>query len=90
MALQETYEPALDPVIAAVWDQVEAGQREGEIKGQRKVLKRMLGRRFGVLSPQAIACIDQASVSDLEAMELRVLTASTLDEALGRPAPRAS
>jgi len=90
MALQETYEPALDPEIAALWDQFEAGQREGEIKGQRKLLKNQLSQRFGVLSPQAIACIDQASARELEAMGSRVLTASTLDEALGRPAPRVS
>jgi hypothetical protein len=59
------------------------GERNGELKGQRKVLKRQLGQRFGVLPPDAIARIDSASIEDLEAMELRVLTAATLEEAIG-------
>jgi hypothetical protein len=98
MALQDTIEPVYDPDMAAVWEQYEAGERQGElkgelkgeIKGQRKVLKRLLGQRFGVLDPQAIARIDGASVSDLEGMELRVLTAATLEEALGKPDSNAS
>lgn len=92
MALQDTLEPVFDPEMQAIWEQFEAGERqgilkgklEGELDGQRKMLKRQLGQRFGALPPQAIARIDSAAASDLEAMELRVLAAPTLDEVLGK------
>jgi hypothetical protein len=106
MALQDTIEPALDPEMRAIWEQFEAGERQGimkgkvegeidgeikgEIKRQRKTLKRLLGQRFGVLPVQAIARIDGAAIDDLEAMELRVLTAPTLEEVLGTPIDPAS
>jgi hypothetical protein len=59
------------------------GELRGELKGQRKVLKRLFGQRFGVLPPDVIARIDTASAEALDAMDLRVLTAATLEEALG-------
>ncbi|MBK9259461.1 MAG: hypothetical protein IPM54_06445 [Polyangiaceae bacterium] len=37
-----------------------------------------------------LARIDAASAAELEAMELRVLSASTLDEVLGSPTPGSS
>jgi hypothetical protein len=102
MALEDTLEPVYDPDLAAIWEQYEAGERQGELKGElrgelkgelkalRKMLKRQLGQRFGVLSSHAIARIDSASVGDLDAMELRVLTAATLDEVLAQPGDQAS
>ena len=51
-------------------------------------MKRQLGERFGVLSPDVTARIDAASMEDLDAMGSRVLTATTLDEALGTPAQK--
>lgn len=86
MALQDTLEPVLDPEMAAIFEQYEAGERQG----QRKMLKRLLGQRFGVLSPHAVARIDGSSVGELELMELRVLTAPTLDEVLGHPVDQTS
>jgi hypothetical protein len=59
------------------------GELRGELQGQRKVLKRLFGQRFGVLPPDVIARIDTASAEALDAMDLRVLTAATLEEALG-------
>jgi len=93
-ALEDTIEPVLYQPIAEIWDQYEAGERQGEIKGelkgQRKTLKRQLRQRFGVLSAHAVARIDSASIDDIEAMELRVLTAPTLDEVLGKLVDSAS
>jgi hypothetical protein len=66
------------------------GELQGELKGQRKVLKRQFGQRFGVLPPEVIARIDTASAEALDAMDLRVLTAATLEEALGSLAPTRS
>ncbi len=94
MALQDTSEPVFDPEMQAVWEQFEAGERQGKLKGeidgQRKTLKRLLGQRFGVLSAHATVRIDSASVGELEAMELRVLAAPTLEEVLGKPIDSAS
>jgi hypothetical protein len=92
MALQGTLEPVLDPEMAAIWEQFEAGERQGRLQGrldgqldgQRMVLKRLLAQRFGVLPASAVAYVEAATSKDLEAMELRVLTAPTLDEVLGK------
>lgn len=61
------------------------GQLKGQLEGQRKLLKRLLGQRFGTLSPEAIARIEAAASDDLEAIGLRVFTATTLEEVLGKP-----
>ena len=58
---------------------------EGELNGERKLLKRQLRQRFGTLSPEAIARIEAAPLDDLEAIGLRVFTATTLEEVLGAP-----
>lgn len=68
----------------------EQGVREAELKGKRDTLKLMLGQRFGVLPAEAVGRIDTASAGDLDAITLRVLTAATLDEALGTPAKKPS
>jgi predicted transposase YdaD len=59
--------------------------RKGERKGERTILLRQLGQRFGTLSPDVLARVDAAASSEIEAMALRVLTAKTLDEVLGKP-----
>jgi hypothetical protein len=66
------------------------GELRGELKGQRKLLKRLLGQRFGTLSPEAIARIEAAASDDLEAIGLRLFTATTLEEVLGKPTNEAS
>jgi hypothetical protein len=61
------------------------GDLKGELKGQRRLLQRLLGQRFGTLSPEAIARIEAAALDDLEAIGLRAFTATTLEEVLGKP-----
>ncbi len=87
--LQEVIEPQLDPEMVAVWTQFEAGEKkgrlEGELKGRRTMLRRLLTQRFGTLSPENIARLESASLEDLDAMTLRVLTAASADEVLAEP-----
>lgn len=61
------------------------GQREGKREGQRLLLERLLNQRFGTLPSEAITRLRAATSSDLEAIGLRIFTAATLDEALGKP-----
>lgn len=55
---------------------------EGKLEGERNLLLRLLGQRFGLLPALVTKRISSASGKALEAMSLRVLTASTLDEVL--------
>lgn len=59
---------------------IERGRREGE----KAVLLRQLGQRFGALPVDAVASVHAATPSDLEEMLSRVLTAPTLDDVLGK------
>jgi hypothetical protein len=94
MALEDTSEWVLDPDIAAVWRDYDEGKRQGEIDGeimgQRKMLKRLLDQRFGVLPADAIRHVFGVSVYNLDGMIQRVLTAPTLDEVMGWPIDPAS
>ena len=56
---------------------------EGEAKGRAALVMRLLVSRFGQLPQQADARIAQASVEELDQIGERLLTAQTLDEALG-------
>lgn len=100
MALQDVFEPVLDPEMSALWDRYEEGkviarraerrgERRGIVKGKVKTLERLLTLRFGPLSPDAVARLKTATPVDLEGIELRVLTAATLDETLGMPTKHA-
>jgi len=84
MALQDMIEPMLDPEMMALWEQFEAGERKGKLDGERTVLLRLLGQRFGTLPPSAIARIEAATMLELDAMTLRVLTAGSVEEVLGQ------
>jgi hypothetical protein len=95
MALQQAVGNSIaDEILFGAERRYEQGVRdaklEGELKGQRKLLKRQLGQRFGTLSPEAIARIEAAASDDLEAIGLRVFTATTLEEVLGKPTNEAS
>jgi hypothetical protein len=59
------------------------GEQRGIVKGKVATLERLLTLRFGPLSKGALARLQKASMEDLEGIELRVLTAVTLEEALG-------
>jgi hypothetical protein len=81
--LKEFIEPQLDPEMVALWTEFEAGEKKGELKGMRASLQRQLTHRFGPLSSEHLARIENASLTDLDVMSLRVLTAGSIDEVLG-------
>jgi hypothetical protein len=64
------------------------GKAEGEHEGRASLITRLLERRFGRLSAGTLARIVAASIDDLDAIGERLLSAQTLEEALGPP-PRA-
>ena len=53
---------------------------QGREEGERKVILRLLGKRFGPLPPWATERISALSAADLEQVELRLLDASSLEE----------
>ena len=56
------------------------GRVEGRVEGERTLLQRLLRRRFGLLTPEAAARVERASIPDLESWAENVLDAGTLDE----------
>ena len=58
----------------------EQSKQQGIEQGERKLLRRQLRRRFGLLPPEADERIDRASTRDLESWAENVLDAGTLDE----------
>lgn len=59
------------------------GKAEGEIKGRSELLLRQLTRRFGALPPTVTARLAATPVDELDAIGERLLSAQTLDDALG-------
>ena len=62
---------------------VAQGKAEGRAEGRADLLTRQLTLRFGVLPPEALARLAGASIEELDAIGERLLTAPTLQEALG-------
>jgi hypothetical protein len=60
------------------------GKAEGQAEGRAELVKRLLALRFGALPPEAAARVSIASIEELDAIGARLLTAPTLEEALGR------
>ena len=61
------------------------GQQKGKLEEALAWVKRLLTKRFGPLSPDTTARLQAATKAELEDIGLRVLSASTLEEALGKP-----
>jgi len=59
------------------------GRLEGRLEGRAEMLLRLLARRYGPLPPEAGTRIAVASIEELDAIGERLLTAKSLDEALG-------
>jgi hypothetical protein len=59
------------------------GKAEGELKGRSELLLRQLTRRFGALPPTVTARLAATAIDELDAIGERLLSAQTLDEALG-------
>ena len=64
-------------------ESMQLGIERGRVEGERAVLRRLLRRRFGVLSPETVTRVDHASARDLESWAENVLDAGTLDEVFG-------
>jgi hypothetical protein len=61
------------------------GRAAGEAKGRAALVLRQLATRFGPLTQAVEGRIAEASVAQLDEIGERLLTAQTLDEALGSP-----
>ena len=59
---------------------MQRGMKQGRVEGERALLKRLLQRRFGLLSPEVAERLGQASVADLESWAENVVDAPTLDD----------
>jgi hypothetical protein len=63
----------------------EEGRAEGELHGRAALLQRQLTHRFGPLPAEATEHLSTATIAELDAVGERLLTAATLEEALGPP-----
>jgi len=61
------------------------GEARGKIEGQIALILRQLTARYGRLSPAAESHVRAANNTELDRIAERLLTAGTLDEALGSP-----
>lgn len=61
------------------------GRAEGQVEGRAALLQRLLTRRFGPLSAVATERLSTATIDELDAIGERLLSAQSLDEALGAP-----
>lgn len=77
------YEYQSDFARRYVAEGVAQGKAMGEVAGRAALVTRLLVRRFGLLTQQAEARIAEASIAELDQIAERLLTAQTVDEALG-------
>lgn len=61
---------------------LEQGLEQGLAKGQRTTLLKMLTARFGTLTPQAQARVEEATTEQLDRMCIKILGAQTIEEVL--------
>jgi len=66
-------------------DIFEEGRQEGQIEGERALIRRQLARRFGVLPAWAEQHIAAADTTTLEQWGLRLLDAASLEEVFRTP-----
>jgi hypothetical protein len=59
------------------------GKAEGQAEGRADLVLRLLTVRFGVLSTEDQTHVKQATIDELDAIGVRLLTAETLQQALG-------
>jgi hypothetical protein len=64
------------------------GRAEGQAEGRAALLQRLLTRRFGALSVETVERLSAATIDELDAIGERLLSAATLEEALGPPTSR--
>jgi len=70
------------PTLAEKWfeDGHQQGMQQGQLKGEAAMLVRLLGLKFGALTPVHLACVNAADAATLLRWGERVLTAQTIDE----------
>lgn len=56
---------------------------EGQLHGRAALLQRLLTRRFGTLPPGVTERLSTATIEELDAIGERLLSAKSLEEALG-------
>jgi hypothetical protein len=66
--------------------EVDKGRKDGERKGKRDVLLKLLRLRFGELPAAAVARVEAAEAPELEAWTERILSASRLEDVIGATA----
>jgi predicted transposase YdaD len=66
-------------------DVFEEGRQEGQIEGERALVRRLLERRFGVLPAWVEERIAAADPTALEQLGLRLLDATSLEEVFHTP-----
>jgi uncharacterized protein DUF4351 len=74
---------AREQLAEGVAQGVAQGRAEGEIRGRAALVMRLLTARFGHVAPQVDDRIQHASIAELDAIGERLLTARTLQEAIG-------
>jgi predicted transposase YdaD len=60
-----------------------SGRAEGEARGRAALVIRLLTARFGRIEPQVDDRLRRASIAELDAIGERLLTARSLQDALG-------
>ncbi|KOR27780.1 hypothetical protein TI04_12580 [Achromatium sp. WMS2] len=60
----------------------EIGLAEGEVKGQAALLKRLLTKKFGPLSPASICKLDTATLEQLETWSEAILDCDSIEQLL--------
>ena len=86
-ALPEAARQALKAMDASKYEYQSEFARQyygqGKADGVAQIVLKLLTTRYGVLSAKVVARVRSASVTELDGIAERVLTAGTLDEALG-------
>lgn len=62
-----------------------AGKAEGRVEGRVEIVLKLLATRYGILSAAVEARVRGAGSAELDSVAERVLTSSTLEEALALP-----
>ena len=61
---------------------LEEGKQEGEVEGERKILRRLIQKRFGPIPAWAEEGLAARSAPELEELSLRVLDAQSIEDLL--------
>jgi predicted transposase YdaD len=78
--------PEVEEVVVSWIDNMRAeGRAQGQAEGRAEIVLKLLALKFGVLDAATSASVRAATIDELDRIAERVLTATSLDEALGGP-----